>query len=123
VRIGALRERASRVAVKGARRYNPGWNLALDLRSLLVVSEAVARAAAMRTESRGGHTREDFPRTDPEWGTKNVVVRLRDGRIDLVTEPLPEMPADLRAIVGEQPKPAEQPPVEATAPAGLGGRP
>jgi succinate dehydrogenase / fumarate reductase flavoprotein subunit len=122
VRIAALRQRLERVAVKGGRRYNPGWNLALDLRSLLTVSDAVARAAAMRTESRGGHTRDDFPKTDPEWGKKNVVVRLRDGRVELDTAPLPAMPPDIAAIVGEEPHAAEQPPVEATAPAGMGGR-
>jgi succinate dehydrogenase / fumarate reductase flavoprotein subunit len=122
-RIAALQRRLDRVGVKGGRRYNPGWNLALDLRSLLTISDAVARAAAMRTESRGGHTRDDFPKTDPEWGKQTVVVRLRDGRPELVTEPLPAMPPDIAAIVGEQPKPAEEPAVEATAPAGMGGRP
>ena len=119
-RIAALRDRLDRVAVRGGRRYNPGWNLALDLRSLLTVAEVVARAAATRTESRGGHTRNDFPETDPEWGKKNVVVRKKDGEISLTPEALPEMPADLKAIVGEQPKPSEQPAIEHTAPARAG---
>jgi len=120
VRIGALRERLDRVGVRGGRRYNPGWNLALDLRSLLTVSECVARAAAMRTESRGGHTREDFPKTDPQWGKVNVVIRRRGGRIELATRPLPEMPEELLRILGEQPKPSDEPAMEATAPARVG---
>jgi succinate dehydrogenase / fumarate reductase flavoprotein subunit len=119
-RIADLRRRLGRVSVRGGRRYNPGWNLALDVRSLLTVSDAVARAAAMRTESRGGHTRDDFPKTDAEWATKNVVVRKRDGEISLTTEPLAVIPEDLRAILGEPPKQTEQPPIEHTAPARVG---
>jgi succinate dehydrogenase / fumarate reductase flavoprotein subunit len=119
-RIGKLRARMARAGAKGGRRYNPGWNLALDLRSLLAVAEAVARAAALRTESRGGHTRDDFPKTDPEWGKKNVVVRKRDGVIALDIEPLAEPPADLHALLGEPPKQSEQPQIEHTALARVG---
>ena len=76
-KIAALRQRAAQVSVEGSRLYNPGWHLALDLRNMLVVSESVARSALERQESRGGHTRDDFPKTDPYWGTKNVVVELK----------------------------------------------
>jgi succinate dehydrogenase / fumarate reductase flavoprotein subunit len=69
------------------------------------VSEAVARSALVRTESRGGHTREDYPKADPEWGTKNVVTRKREGRLELVTEPIPDVPAELQSLIGED-KPA-----------------
>ena len=100
-RIGRLRERAQRVGVKGSRIYNPGWHLALDLLTLLTVSEAIARSALLREESRGGHTRDDFPKPDPEGGNKNVVVRRRDGRLELRPEPLPAVPAELRPLVGE----------------------
>ena len=100
-RIRAMRERARRVGVKGSRIYNPGWHLALDLPTMLTVSEAVAMSALMRQESRGGHTRDDFPRPDGEWGKKNVVVRRRDGEVSLTTEPLPEVPAELRLLIGE----------------------
>ena len=62
--------------VEGNRQYNPGWHLALDLRNMLLVSEAVAIAALERQESRGGHTRDDYPMTDPYWGGQNVVVEL-----------------------------------------------
>jgi succinate dehydrogenase / fumarate reductase flavoprotein subunit len=64
------------VSVEGNRQYNPGWHLALDLRNMLLVPEAVARAALERQESRGGHTRDDYPMTDPYWGAQNVVLEL-----------------------------------------------
>ena len=67
-RIEALKERAATMSVEGHRQYNPGWHLALDLRNMLVVSEAIAKAALAREESRGGHTRDDFPKPSPEWG-------------------------------------------------------
>ncbi len=113
-RIVKLRERASLSRADGSRTYNPGWHMALDLLTMLTISEAVARAALMRRESRGGHTREDYPKPDPEWGRKNVVVRRRDGGLEVATEPLPEVPAELRALLGED-KPAEQAVVAATA--------
>jgi succinate dehydrogenase / fumarate reductase flavoprotein subunit len=95
--IAALKERASRMVVEGHRQYNPGWHLAIDLRNMLLVSEAIARAALARQESRGGHTRDDFPGPDPEWGTKNLVVTLdADGTgVELAEKPLPVMPAEL----------------------------
>ena len=66
-RIDQLRERFKHIHVEGHRKYNPGWNLALDLRNLLLVSECVAKAALERTESRGGHTRDDHPGMDSSW--------------------------------------------------------
>ncbi len=120
-RIAGYRARLDRVGVRGGVRYNPAWNLTLDLVSLLTVSEICARAASVRRESRGGHTRDDFPQTDPEWGKVNVVVRRRGQELEVTTEPLPELPADLRGIVGEQPHPREhQGDVESTQAAGMG---
>ena len=101
VRLERLRARAARARVTGSRVYNPGWHLALDLDNLIGVSEAVTRSALVREESRGGHTREDFPKTDPEWGTKNVVIRKRDGHLVLATEPIAKVPAELRALLGD----------------------
>ncbi len=101
VRIDALRARADRAAVSGGRTYNPSWHLAIDLRTMLRVAEAVTRSALMREESRGGHTRDDFPKPDPEWGKKNVVIRLRDGGLDLRTEPIPVVPEELAVLLGE----------------------
>jgi succinate dehydrogenase / fumarate reductase flavoprotein subunit len=87
-RLKVLRQRASRVVVEGHRRYNPGWNLALDLRNMLDVAECVARAARERQESRGGHTREDFPGMDAEWRKVNLVCsKASDGGIQLKRQP------------------------------------
>ncbi len=97
--IAGLRREASRLAVTGSREFNPGWHLVRDLQSMLIVSEAVARSALLRKESRGGHARLDFPSADPAFGRSNTVVR-RDGDAMSVSQtPLPEMPAELRAIV------------------------
>src|SRR5256712_159410 len=101
-RLDVLKARAVKVRVDGHRQYNPGWHTALDLDSLLTVAECSALAALERKESRGGHTREDHPYTDDTWGKVNVVVRLKDGRIQVSREPLPEMPPDLKALFQER---------------------
>ncbi len=94
--IAGLRARAERVRVEGTRHYNPGWHLALDIYSLLTVSEAVTLAALERKESRGGHTREDYPKMDPEFGKVNVVVRKVDDGLAVTRELLPVMPDELK---------------------------
>jgi succinate dehydrogenase / fumarate reductase, flavoprotein subunit len=100
--IERLKERAKHVSVKGSgRAYNPGWHTALDLRAMLTVSECVARAALERTESRGGHTRDDYPATDPEWGKINLVVTEKRGSISLDRKALPQMPDDLKTLFEE----------------------
>jgi succinate dehydrogenase / fumarate reductase flavoprotein subunit len=99
--IEVLKERATRVGVEGGRAYNPGWHTALDLRSMLTVSESIATAALERTESRGGHTRDDYPATDPTWGTINLVVSEKNGKVTLDRKPLPEMPDDLKELFEE----------------------
>jgi succinate dehydrogenase / fumarate reductase flavoprotein subunit len=101
-KLEVLKQRAARVRVEGGRVYNPGWHLALDLASLLTVSECCALAALERKESRGGHTREDHPYTDDTWGTVNLVSRQQGDRVDLRREPLPQMPADLKALFQER---------------------
>ncbi len=103
-KIGALKERAKHTSVEGNRQYNPGWHLAMDLRSLLTVSEATARAALERKESRGAQTRDDYPSTDAEFGKVSVVVRESpDGVMQVVQEPLPQMPDELRQLLEEAP--------------------
>src|SRR3712207_4132507 len=102
-RIAVLRERVAALSVEGHRQYNPGWHLALDLPHLLAVSECIARAALAREESRGGHTRDDFPATDPEWGRTNLVcTRTPDGALAVTRQPLPEMPPELAEVFEEQ---------------------
>jgi succinate dehydrogenase / fumarate reductase flavoprotein subunit len=92
-------DRAQKMSVEGHRQYNPGWHLAMDLKSMLTVSEAIARGADTRKESRGGHTRDDYPNPENEWGTVNVVIRQGgDGAMQVTTEPLPAMPTDLAEL-------------------------
>ncbi|KPI26305.1 Succinate dehydrogenase [Actinobacteria bacterium OK074] len=77
-KLGELRVRARRAGVEGHRQFNPGWHLSLDLRNMLLVSECVARAALERTESRGGHTREDHPTMERSWRRANLICQLTD---------------------------------------------
>ncbi|MGV9241633.1 FAD-binding protein, partial [Streptomyces nigra] len=109
-KLAELRVRARRAGVEGHRQFNPGWHLALDLRNMLLVSECVARAALERTESRGGHTREDHPEMDRRWRNVNLLCRLADptgglaatdpesGQIDLVRETTEPVRQDLLAL-------------------------
>ena len=100
--IAALGARAARAAVGGSRDYNPGWHTALDLHSMLTVSQAVTRAALHRKESRGAHFREDFPAQDPESGRTNTVVRRGpDGTMQIVDEPVREIPKELVHVIEE----------------------
>jgi succinate dehydrogenase / fumarate reductase, flavoprotein subunit len=102
VELGKFNERWTHTSVEGSRMFNPGWHLALDLRSMLTISEAVARSALVREESRGAHSRIDFPNLSAEWGTKNNIVR-RDasGSMTLRQEPKPEPPPELQQILAE----------------------
>jgi succinate dehydrogenase / fumarate reductase flavoprotein subunit len=98
--IEQLKERAANLNTEGSRAYNPGWHLSIDIHNMLLVSECIAKAALARQESRGGHTRNDFPGPDPEWGAKNLVLTLNsagDG-VELAEKPLPIMPDELKAF-------------------------
>jgi succinate dehydrogenase / fumarate reductase flavoprotein subunit len=100
--IRQLRGRAAKAGIGGHREYNPGWHAALDLHSLLTVSEAITRCAIERKESRGGHFREDYPDKRPEFSTFNFVVRKgRDGEMQIDRAPIPEMPGELKQIIEE----------------------
>ena len=101
-RLADLRRRWSAVRASGGRAYNPGWNLVFELGNLLTVSEAIARSALQRTESRGAHSRLDYPATDDaRWGGVNgVVCRASDGTMTVGTIPLPGMTDELRALLG-----------------------
>jgi succinate dehydrogenase / fumarate reductase flavoprotein subunit len=95
-RLQELRVRVANVGAAGGRRYNPGWHLAIDLRNMLVVSECTAKAALEREESRGGHTREDFPKMSPEWRRLNLVCSLEEtGEVHLERKPVPRMRDEL----------------------------
>ena len=101
--LAEMRKRLPHLSVEGNRQYNPGWHLALDLRNMLVVSECIASAALERTESRGGHTREDHPGASDEWGKINLVLTLGDsGEVQLKHQPLPQMPGELTELIDIQ---------------------
>ena len=99
-KIRELKERSAEVSVEGNRHYNPGWHLAMDLRSLLAVSELIALAALERKESRGGHTRDDYPAFGADEGKVNVVLRKGvDGKLAVVHEQIPTVPEELKVLL------------------------
>ena len=100
--IAVFKQRLGRVRVGGGREFNPGWHLALDLHSMLSVSEAVTLGAIERKESRGGHTRDDYPFADDRFGKINVVIRRKNGQLTVAQEPLPEMPDELKQLLQER---------------------
>jgi succinate dehydrogenase / fumarate reductase, flavoprotein subunit len=103
VRIEQFKARAARVGVSGHREYHAGWHTALDLRNLLSVSEAIARSAIERRESRGGHFREDYPDKAAEFGAVNIMVSQASGGAMQVSRiPLPPMPDYLKEVIEEQ---------------------
>jgi succinate dehydrogenase / fumarate reductase, flavoprotein subunit len=96
VDLDKLRARVAQVGAPGGRAYNPGWHLALDLRNMMTVGECVAQAALERQESRGGHTREDYPAMSPEWRKVNLVCSLdADENVTLTRQPMVPMRTDL----------------------------
>ena len=96
VELDKLRAREAQVSAAGGRAYNPGWHLALDLRNMLLVAECVAQAALERQESRGGHTRDDYPGMSPEWRKVNLICSLdADGDVTLRRQPMVPMRTDL----------------------------
>jgi succinate dehydrogenase / fumarate reductase flavoprotein subunit len=100
--IRRLRTEASHVRVEGSRLFNPGWHLARDLKSMVTVSEAVALSALERKESRGAHSRIDFPNYDEVWGKQNNIV-VRDGdEMRLIQRSIAEIPRELKEILESQ---------------------
>jgi succinate dehydrogenase / fumarate reductase flavoprotein subunit len=99
-RLEKLKERAKDVSTVGGRAFNPGWHLALDLRNMLLICECVARAALIREESRGGHTRDDYPAMSAEWRKVNLICSLDDGKtgVEVVQQPMPPMRPDLLGL-------------------------
>lgn len=104
--LAQLKRRSSQVHVPGNREYNPGWHTAMDLHCLMTVSEAITKAAIVRKESRGGQFRDDYPnKDDAQFGKVNTVIwKEGDGKMGLRLEGIPEMPAELKAVIEEQKK-------------------
>jgi succinate dehydrogenase / fumarate reductase, flavoprotein subunit len=97
--LDQLKQRAARVKVDGSRLFNPGWHLARDLKSMLTVSEAVALSARERKESRGAHSRIDYPKYDETWARQNNVIERDGDRMKLKQTPINDMPPDLSELV------------------------
>jgi len=100
--LDKLKPRLAKVRIDGSRMFNPGWHLARDLRNMVLISEAVARCALARKESRGAHSRIDFPNYDPEWEKKNNIIVNERGTMTLHQRPVPEMPAELKQLLEEK---------------------
>jgi len=93
--LESLKERLKKVSAEGNRLFNPGWHVALDLRNMLIVGEALARAAKERKESRGGHTRTDHTGYSKDFAKKRVVVRKKGDQMEVAQEDLPQVPTEL----------------------------
>ncbi len=104
-KLDEFTERVKHISVKGGRAYNPGWNLATDLPAMISVSKSVTLGATLRKESRGGHTREDFPAPDPEFGKINFAQTSDGGNwdspISVVESPILILPDELKALLEE----------------------
>jgi succinate dehydrogenase / fumarate reductase flavoprotein subunit len=96
-----LQPRLQRMRADGSRMFNPGWHLTRDLRSMVLISEAVTRSALARRESRGAHSRIDYPNFDDTWGKQNNIIVKRGDQMTLEQRPVSEMPAELKAILAE----------------------
>jgi succinate dehydrogenase / fumarate reductase, flavoprotein subunit len=100
--IGQLRARAERTGIAGNREYNNGWHTTIDIGNMMIVSEAITRAALLRKESRGAQFREDFPNKDSEWGKYNIVIsRSADGEMQVEKRALTPMPDELKKVIEE----------------------
>jgi succinate dehydrogenase / fumarate reductase flavoprotein subunit len=102
IELDSLKARAAKVCVEGSRLFNPGWHLARDLKAMLTVSEAVARSALERKESRGAHSRIDYPNYDETWGTQNNIIDKDGDQMRLTQSTIPQMPDDLKEILNEK---------------------
>jgi len=96
-----LKARASKAGVEGSRLFNPGWHLSYDLKSMLTVSEAVTYSALARKESRGAHSRIDYPNLDSAWEKKHNLIVRENGAMKRREDPVEEMPAELKQILSE----------------------
>jgi succinate dehydrogenase / fumarate reductase flavoprotein subunit len=101
VELEKLRVRAAKASVEGSRLFNPGWHLSYDLKAMLIVSEAVTHSALARTESRGAHSRIDYPNLDPVWEKKNNIIVRERGQMKRRESPLEAMPEELKQVLAE----------------------
>ena len=97
-RLGEFKQRVANVSVTGGRAFNPGWHLALDLQNLLLVSECLAKSALLREESRGGHTRDDFPGMSNQWRQVSLVCKVDGDDVSVERQPLTAVPTELLGL-------------------------
>ncbi len=98
-KLQVLKEKAKKVGVKNTKAFNPGWHMCRDLRNMLIASEAIARSALSRKESRGAHSRLDYEKMDPELAKENTsVFKGKDGNMQLEKTPCPVMPPELKEL-------------------------
>jgi len=102
VQLDNLKPRLTKLRIDGSRMFNPGWHLTRDLKNLVLISDAVARCALARRESRGAHSRIDFSNYDPEWEKKNNIIANEGGSMTLRQRPVPEMPTELKQLFEEK---------------------
>jgi len=102
LQLDNLKPRLTKLRIDGSRMFNPGWHLTRDLKNLVLISDAVARCALARRESRGAHSRIDFPNYDPEWEKKNNIIANEGGSMTLRQRPVPEMPTELKQLFEEK---------------------
>ncbi|PYV70358.1 MAG: fumarate reductase/succinate dehydrogenase flavoprotein subunit [Acidobacteria bacterium] len=100
--LARLKERVQRLSINGSRMFNPGWHLCADLKSMLTVSEAVTRSALARKESRGAHSRIDYPNLNAAWGKQNNIISLHGDQMNLEQRPTRELLADLQALLADE---------------------
>jgi succinate dehydrogenase / fumarate reductase flavoprotein subunit len=94
-KIADIRKRSANVSVTGGRKFNPGFHLAFDLDNMLLVAESTAKSALRREESRGGHTRDDFPGMNSTWRQVNHISSFDGKQVNVKAQPLPPMPKEL----------------------------
>jgi Succinate dehydrogenase/fumarate reductase, flavoprotein subunit len=106
-KLEELKEKAKKVRATGSKAFNPGWHLCRDMRNMFICSEAIARSALSRKESRGAHSRLDYPNTEADWGTKNTAIEKGEGdKMKLTHTPLPQMPEDLKELFVKKKEPS-----------------
>lgn len=101
-KLEELREQIKHAGAKGGKAFNPGWHMCRDLKNMLICSEAIARSALSRKESRGAHSRLDFPNTEADWGTKNTACSKSGEEMKLEHTPKPEMPEELKKLFAKK---------------------
>ena len=101
-KLEILKQKTKNLGVSGGKQFNPGWHLSLDLQNMLLVSETIAKSALAREESRGGHTRNDFPTMDKNWRSKHVICSWNGSKIETRIETLPAMPKELAELFDKE---------------------